>query len=181
MPPTTNSAQDLASTSRSPEAASTAPFERIRPCLWFDGCAEEASNFYVSTFPRGRILATDRYTEAGPQPAGTVMMVAFEIDGQQFLALNGGPEYSLTPAVSFMVTCDTQAEIDALWQALSADGGEPLQCGWITDRFGVTWQIVPSVLPQLMRDADPQRARRVTEAMFSMQKLDIAALQKARG
>jgi predicted 3-demethylubiquinone-9 3-methyltransferase (glyoxalase superfamily) len=151
--------------------------QKIRSFLWFDGKAEEAARFYTSVFRGGKILDIMRYTEAGPRPKGEVLTVSFELFGQMFVALNGGPNYSFTPAVSFMIECDTQEELDAYWDSL-ADGGKPIQCGWITDKYGLTWQITPSILMPMLQDKDSARATRVTRAMMEMVKLDIAALQR---
>jgi len=151
---------------------------KMFPCLWFDHQAEEAMIFYTSTFKYSKIGEISRYGDAGPMPKGTVLTATFQLDGQDFMALNGGPAFHFTPAVSFFVNCETQAEVDELWQKLSA-GGEEGQCGWLTDKYGVSWQIVPTVLGQLMQDPDPEKARRVTEAMLKMRKLDIAKLKQA--
>ena len=151
---------------------------KMFPCLWFDHQAEEAMIFYTSTFKNSKIGEISRYGDAGPMPKGTVLTATFQLDGQDFMALNGGPAFHFTPAVSFFVNCETQAEVDELWQKLSA-GGEEGQCGWLTDKYGVSWQIVPTVLGQLMQDPDPEKARRVTEAMLKMRKLDIAKLKQA--
>jgi predicted 3-demethylubiquinone-9 3-methyltransferase (glyoxalase superfamily) len=150
----------------------------INPFLWFDNQAEEAANFYISVFPGSRITEVSRYGDAGPGTPGSVMVVAFELNGQIFQALNGGPRYTFSPAISFFVPCETQAELDAIWDKLSA-GGNAMACGWITDRYGVTWQIVPRVLLEMLRDDDRARADRVMEAMFGMVKLDVPALQAA--
>jgi predicted 3-demethylubiquinone-9 3-methyltransferase (glyoxalase superfamily) len=150
----------------------------ITPFLWFEKQAEEAAKFYVSVFPNSRIKTTARYGEEGPGPKGTVMTVAFELDGQEFVALNGGPQFSFSQAVSFVVNCETQAEVDAFWEKLSA-GGKQVQCGWLTDRYGVPWQIVPAALGRLLGDEDPQRSRRVMKAMLQMKKLDVAELERA--
>ena len=152
--------------------------QKIRTFLWFDRNAEEAARFYTSVFRGGKMLDTMRYTEAGPRPKGEVLTVSFELFGHVFVALNGGPQYAYTPAVSFMVECETQEELDGYWDAL-ADGGKPIQCGWITDKFGVTWQITPSILMGMIQDKDSARAARVTRAMMGMVKLDIAALKAA--
>jgi predicted 3-demethylubiquinone-9 3-methyltransferase (glyoxalase superfamily) len=152
--------------------------QKLRAFLWFDGKAEEAARFYTSVFPDGKILDIKRYGDAGPRPKGEVLTVSFELFGQVFVALNGGPHYSFTPAISFMVECETQEELDAYWDKL-ADGGKPIQCGWITDRFGLTWQITPSILEPMMQDKDSARATRVTRAMMEMVKLDFAGLQRA--
>lgn len=152
--------------------------QKIVPFLWFDDKAEEAVNFYVSIFKNSKILGVARYGEEGPGVKGTVMTVDFELEGQRFTALNGGPYYTFSPAISFFVNCDTQAEIDALWERLS-EGGELQQCGWLTDKYGVTWQIVPAILGRLMQDPNPAKARAVTQALMKMIRLDIALLQQA--
>lgn len=154
--------------------------QRITPFLWFDGEAEPAANYYVSVFRNSSIDRVARYGEAGPGPKGSVMVVEFTLDGAGFVALNGGPHYKITPAVSFVVNCRDQAEIDHYWDRLTA-GGQPVQCGWVTDRFGVSWQVVPTILTDLMLDPDPAKAKRVTEAMLKMVKLDIALLLAAAG
>jgi predicted 3-demethylubiquinone-9 3-methyltransferase (glyoxalase superfamily) len=151
---------------------------KITPFLWFDGQAEEAVRFYVSIFKNSKIGEISRYTEAGPGPAGAAMVVAFELDGQGFSALNGGPVFSFTEAVSFVIDCADQAEVDYFWTALSA-GGETSQCGWLKDRYGLSWQIVPAALPRILSNPDPVKARRAMEAMLKMTKLDIAALEAA--
>ena len=151
---------------------------RITPFLWFASQAEEAANFYVSVFSNSRIREIVRYGDAGPGPAGSVMTVAFELDGLPFTALNGGPLFKFNESISFVVNCETQAQIDALWEALSA-GGQQDRCGWLKDRYGLSWQVVPTVLPQLLGDPDPMKAERAMQAMLKMRKLDIAALQQA--
>ncbi|WP_432009765.1 VOC family protein [Streptomyces sp. HD1123-B1] len=148
-------------------------------CLWFDGRAEEAARYYVSVFKNSRIGRISHYTEAGPGPAGSVLTVEFEANGQKFVALNGGPEFTFNEAVSFQIHCADQDEVDHYSARLTEGGGEEVACGWVRDRFGVSWQVVPSVLLDLVTDEDPQKARRATEAMLSMKKLDIAALKKA--
>ena len=153
--------------------------QKITPFLWFNNEAEEAANFYTSVFPNSRITNVSRYTEAGPRPAGSVMVVTFDLDGQEFAALNGGPEFPFSEAVSFMVNCETQEEVDSYWKMLS-EGGREDQCGWLKDKFGLSWQIVPTVLGELMSDGDPHASRRVMEALLKMKKLDIGALQDAR-
>jgi len=150
----------------------------ITPCLWFDGDAEAAADFYVSLFPDSRILDVARYGEAGPGDRGTVMTVSFELNGRPFLALNGGPQYTFTEAVSFQIHCDTQEDVDRYWGALT-ERGEPGPCGWLKDRFGLTWQVVPTMLPKLLADPEPARAQRAMTAMMQMGKLDIAELEKA--
>ena len=152
--------------------------QKMHPCLWFDTQAEEAARFYVSVFQDSHLDDITRYGDAGPLPAGTVLSVSFRLGGQEFMALNGGPAFTFTPAVSFFVHCDSQAEVDAYWDALAA-GGEEMQCGWVKDRYGVTWQIVPSELGRLLSSPDPVKARRVTEAMLKMIKLDVNALRAA--
>jgi predicted 3-demethylubiquinone-9 3-methyltransferase (glyoxalase superfamily) len=152
--------------------------QKIIPNLWFDTEAEEAANFYVSVFDNSRVVTVARYTEAGPRPAGTVMTVEFELEGQRFVGINGGPQFSFSEAVSFQITCETQAEIDDYWDRLS-DGGSEGPCGWLKDRFGLSWQVVPTGMDELFADADQTRAARAMEAMFAMKKLDIAALRAA--
>jgi len=158
--------------------------QRIAPCLWFDDQAEEAAKFYVSVFENSRIIRTSRYTEAGKEnhqrPVGSVMAVAFELDGQGFTALNGGPVFKFNEAISLQVNCETQDEVDHYWQALSG-GGDPKaqQCGWLKDKYGVSWQVVPVALPLMMTDADPVKVGRVTTVMMQMKKLDIAELKRA--
>jgi predicted 3-demethylubiquinone-9 3-methyltransferase (glyoxalase superfamily) len=151
---------------------------RIDPFLWFDDQAEEAASFYTSLFENSKILDVARYGEAGPGEAGTVMTVSFELDGQQFIALNGGPEFKFTEAVSFLVNCETQDEVDKLWEKLS-EGGEKGPCGWLKDRYGLSWQIVPTALFRLMSDPDPEKSQRVMKAMLQMSKIEIEALQRA--
>lgn len=152
--------------------------QTIVPFLWFDENAEEAVNFYVSIFKNAAIEGITRYGDAGPRPKGMVMTIDFRLEGQRFVALNGGPEYQFTPAISFVVNCKTQQEVDTLWEKLT-DGGEEVACGWLKDRYGISWQIVPTVLLELLQDKDPEKAQRVTEAMFQMKKLDIKTLQEA--
>lgn len=155
---------------------------RITPFLWFDTQAEEAARFYVSLFPSSRVAGMTRYGEAGAKaagrPAGSVMTVQFELDGQEFVALNGGPIFTFTEAVSFVVNCETQAEVDHYWSGLSA-GGQEVQCGWLKDRFGLSWQIVPTALMRMLEDKDSARAGRVMAAMLQMKKIDVAGLQRA--
>jgi predicted 3-demethylubiquinone-9 3-methyltransferase (glyoxalase superfamily)/uncharacterized protein YndB with AHSA1/START domain len=151
----------------------------VTPFLWFNGNAEEAARFYTAVFRNSRIIDVTRYGEAGPGTPGSVMTVTFEVNGLRFIALNGGPEFSFTPAVSFMVHCATQAEVDDYWAKLGADGGTPIQCGWITDKFGITWQIVPDALHELLSDPDPKKAQAVMRAMMQMIKLDEPALRHA--
>ena len=152
--------------------------KKISPCLWFDGKAEEAAKFYVSIFKNAKITDTMYTGDAGPGPKGSVLTVTFEIDGQQFVGLNGGPQYSFTPAVSFFIPCDTQEEVDHYWEKLLA-GGKPMACGWLSDKYGLSWQVVPRLLPALLGDKDQAKAKRVMEAMMTMVKIDVAALQRA--
>jgi predicted 3-demethylubiquinone-9 3-methyltransferase (glyoxalase superfamily) len=156
----------------------TMPVQKITPFLWFDHQAEEAASFYVSVFPNSKILKIARYGEAGPGPAGSVMTVEFQLQGQSFVALNGGPHFKFTEAISFVVNCQTQDEVDTYWEKLSAGGGE-VQCGWLKDKFGLSWQIVPTVLPDLLANPDPKKSQRVMKAMLTMKKLDIHALEQA--
>jgi predicted 3-demethylubiquinone-9 3-methyltransferase (glyoxalase superfamily) len=151
---------------------------KITPFLWFDGKAEDAANFYVSIFDNAKILEISRYPEGSPGPAGTVMTVQFELDGQPFIALNGGPLFTFTPAISFSIDCNTQAEVDKFWERLS-EGGSTNQCGWLQDKYGISWQVVPSVLPKLLKDDDAEKSDAVMQAMLKMTKLDIKALQDA--
>jgi predicted 3-demethylubiquinone-9 3-methyltransferase (glyoxalase superfamily) len=151
---------------------------RITPCLWFDTEGEEAATFYVSLFKNSRITDVSRYGEAGPRPAGTVMVVSFELDGQPFTALNGGPEFTFDEAISFQIDCQSQEEVDYYWGALT-EGGEEGPCGWLKDRYGVSWQVVPSALIALIQDPDPGRSQRAMAAMMTMKKIDIAAVQAA--
>lgn len=151
----------------------------IHPMLWFDGTAEEAANHYVAIFPNSKVRDVMRYGAAGPAPEGTVMTVDFELDGQRFVALNGGPEFQFNESISFVVPCESQAEVDRFWDKL-VDGGEPSACGWLKDRYGVSWQVVPIELDKMMADPDPVKAQRVTEAMLKVWgKLDLADLRAA--
>ena len=153
--------------------------QKITPFLWFDANAEEAAKYYTSIFENSKILKVTRYGDAGPGPKGSVMTVAFTLDGQEFIGLNGGPQFKFTEAVSFTVYCDTQKEVDSYWAKLTAGGGKEVQCGWVKDRFGLSWQIVPTVLPKLATDKDPKKVERVMRSMLGMKKLDIAALKAA--
>ena len=153
--------------------------QKITPFLWFDTQAEEAVRFYLSVFKDGKIHTTSHYPEGGPRPAGMVMTIAFELQGQQFVALNGGPDVPFTNAVSLVVNCDSQDEIDYFWENLAADGGEPIQCGWLKDKFGMPWQIVPSQVWDWLSSKDPARVQRVTAAVWQMEKLNVAELERA--
>jgi len=150
----------------------------ITPFLWFDTQAEDAAKFYVSIFKNSKILTTTRYGDAGPGPKGSVMTVRFQLDGQEFIALNGGPHFKFTEAVSFSVDCTTQPEVDEFWEKLSA-GGEEGPCGWLKDKYGLSWQINPTVLGEMLHDPDPQKAKRVMQAMLQMKKIDIQGLRRA--
>lgn len=156
--------------------------QKITPFLWFNDQAEEAATFYVSIFKNAKILGSARYDEAGAKvsgrPAGSVMTVEFEIEGQHFTALNGGPVFTFTEAVSFVINCDTQEEIDRLWEKLT-DGGQEVQCGWLKDKYGLSWQVVPTAMAKMMSDSDPEKSKRVMEAMLKMKKLDIKTLKEA--
>jgi predicted 3-demethylubiquinone-9 3-methyltransferase (glyoxalase superfamily) len=151
---------------------------KLTPCLWFDTQGEEAAKFYTSVFPNSRIVDVARYGEAGPRPEGTVMTVTFELDGERFLALNGGPQYTFSEAISFQVDCADQAEVDAYWSALS-DGGEEGPCGWLKDRYGLSWQVVPARLSELLSDPDREKSQRVMRAMLNMRKIEIEVLEEA--
>ena len=152
--------------------------QKITPCLWFDNQAEEAAQFYTSIFKDSRVLSMLHYGDAGPLPAGTVMPVTFQLDGQEFIALNGGPYFTFSPAISFFVNCETQEVVDELWLKLSASPADE-QCGWLKDKYGVSWQIVPTVLRAMLQDKDPEKSKRVTEALLQMKKLDIEMLKHA--
>ena len=152
--------------------------QKITPFLWFDGKAEEAMRFYVSIFKNSKVGAITRYGDAGPGPKGTVMVATFQLEGQEFIALNGGPQFTFSPAISFVVNCETQEEVDAFWEKL-AEGGEKLQCGWLRDKYGLSWQIVPTVLGEMMQDKDVEKSQRVMKAMLQMTKLDIKRLKQA--
>ncbi len=152
--------------------------QKITPFLWFDGKAEEAMNFYTSIFKNSKIKSVTRYGEAGPGPKGTVMTGTFQLEGQDFMALNGGPHFTFSPAISFFVNCQTQQEVDELWEKLS-EGGEKGRCGWLKDKYGLSWQIVPSALGEMLQDEDAERSKRVMKAMLQMDKIDIKALKQA--
>jgi predicted 3-demethylubiquinone-9 3-methyltransferase (glyoxalase superfamily) len=156
------------------------PMQKITPFLWFDDQAEEAMKFYTSIFKDSKVGRVTRYGEAGPGPKGTVMSATFELDGQEFMALNGGPQFKFSPAISFFVNCKTQEEVDELWAKLSA-GGKPERCGWLKDKFGLSWQIIPSILTELLHDKDPDKSQRVMKAMLQMDKINIDRLKQARG
>lgn len=152
--------------------------QKITPFLWFDKNAEEAVNFYISIFKDSKVLSVTRFGEAGPGPAGSVLTIAFQLEGQEFVALNGGPEFKFTEAISLSVDCNTQEEIDEMWAKLT-EGGEESQCGWLKDKFGLSWQVNPSILIKMLQDEDPQKAKRVMEAMMKMVKIDIKTLKQA--
>src|SRR3982074_1043692 len=153
--------------------------QKITPFLWFDDNAEEAVNFYVSIFENSKVAGVSRYGEAGPGPKGTVMVAKFQIEGQEFLALNGGPHFKFTEAVSFVVNCETQEEVDYFWEKLTADGGAESQCGWLKDKYGLSWQIVPTILPKLFQHKDPEKTQKGMKAMLQMKKIDIETLKRA--
>lgn len=152
--------------------------QKIRPFLWFDNQAEEAMNFYVSIFKNSKVGTVSRYGDAGPGPKGSVMSATFQLEGQEFMALNGGPLFHFTEAISFFVDCKTQEEVDELWGKLTA-GGQPSRCGWLKDKFGLSWQIIPSALMEMLQDKDPAKSKRVMQAMLQMSKIDIAGLKRA--
>ena len=152
--------------------------QKVTPFLWFDNNAEEAMNFYVSLFKNSKVLSVTRYPEGGPGPAGAVLTANFQIEGQEFVALNGGPRFKFTEATSFVVNCETQAEVDHFWEKLS-EGGEESMCGWLKDKYGLSWQIVPTVLPKLLQNKDAGKAQRVMQAMLQMRKIDIKTLEQA--
>jgi predicted 3-demethylubiquinone-9 3-methyltransferase (glyoxalase superfamily) len=153
--------------------------QKITTFLWFDDNAEEAINLYVSTFKNSKVLNMSRYPSGGPGQPGKVMTATFELEGQQFMALNGGPQFKFTEAISLFVSCETQAEVDDLWSKLTADGGKESQCGWLKDKFGLSWQIIPTALGRLLGDKDPARSQRAMQAMLKMKKIDIAGLEEA--
>ena len=153
--------------------------QKITPFLWFNANAEEAMNFYVSVFKNAKVGRVSRFGEAGPGPKGSVMSATFELEGQEFFVLNGGPQFPFTEAVSFYVRCETQTEVDYYWEKLISGGGKPSRCGWLKDRFGLSWQVIPNRLGELLGDKDPQRAGRALQAMLQMDKIDIAGLERA--
>ncbi len=153
--------------------------QKITPFLWFDNQAEEAVNFYVSVFKNSKVGIVARYGESGPGPKGSVMTVAFELDGQKFTALNGGPNFKFTEAISLVVNCENQEELDYFWEKLSADGGKEVQCGWLKDKYGLSWQIIPTILGKMLNDPDPGKSQRVMNAMLQMRKIDMKSLQQA--
>ena len=154
--------------------------QKITTYLWFDDDAEEAMKFYTSLFKNSKILSTSRYPEGSPGKPGTLMTGSFQLDGQEFMALNGGPQFPFTEAISLLVNCETQQEVDELWAKLTADGGQESQCGWLKDKFGVSWQIIPKQLGEMIGDKDPAKAKRAVDAMLKMKKIDIKALERAR-
>ena len=153
--------------------------QKITPFLWFDNQAEEAVNFYVSVFKNSKTGTVARYGESGPGPKGSVMTIAFELDGQNFVALNGGPTFKFTEAISLMVNCEDQEEIDYFWETLTADGGKEVECGWLKDKYGLFWQVVPKILGELVQSKDPEKSERVMKAVMQMKKLDLAKLKEA--
>jgi len=153
--------------------------QKITPFLWYDNQAEEAANFYVSIFKNSRVLGVTRYGKSGPGPEGSVLTAAFELEGQKFTALNGGPRFTFNESVSFVVNCETQEEIDYFWEKLSSDGGQESQCGWLKDKFGLSWQVVPTILPELITSKDAKKSERVMQALMQMKKLDLAKLKQA--
>jgi len=153
--------------------------QEITSFLWFDDEAEEAVNFYVSIIPHSKVLRTSHYGEGGPKPKGSVLVVEFELDGQRFMALNGGPEFKFNESVSFLVECETQEELDGYWEELVSNGGTPVQCGWLRDKYGLAWQVVPTALGEMLKDKDAGRANRVMQAMLKMVKIDIRTLKEA--
>ena len=172
----------MASVSASPktnENAETALAQKITPMLWFNDNAEEAVNFYISLFPNSKILSIERYGEAGPGPEGSVMTASFQLAGQQFVALNGGPHFKFTEAISWVIYCDSQEEVDHYWEKLTANGGEESQCGWLKDKYGLSWQVTPRVLIQLIQNPDKEKANRVFQAMLTMKKIEIPKLMEA--
>ncbi len=152
--------------------------QKINPFLWFNDKAEDAANFYVSIFNNSKIVNMARYGEAGPGPKGTAMTVTFDLAGQRFIALNGGPQFKFSEAISFFINCETQQEVDDLWEKLSA-GGEKSQCGWLKDKYGLSWQVIPTILGEMLHDPDPRKSQRVMQAMLRMNKIDIALLKQA--
>ena len=152
---------------------------KITPFLWYDNQAEEAANFYVSIFKNSKVLGVTRYGEAGSGPKGSVLTAAFELAGQKFTALNGGPQFKFTEAISFVVNCETQEEVDYFWEKLIAGGGQESMCGWLKDKYGLSWQVVPAILPELLQEKDPEKSNRVMQALMQMKKLDIATLKQA--
>ena len=152
--------------------------QKITPFLWFDGKAEEAMNFYISIFKNSKIVSVSRYGEGGPGPKGTVMTGTFQLEGQQFMALNGGPHFTFSQAISFFVNCETQQEVDELWEKLS-EGGEKQRCGWLKDKYGLSWQVIPSALGEMLQDKDAEKAKRVMKAMLQMDKIDMEGLKQA--
>jgi predicted 3-demethylubiquinone-9 3-methyltransferase (glyoxalase superfamily) len=152
--------------------------QKINPFLWFNDQAEDAAKFYVSLFKNSKVLNVARYGEAGPGPKGTAMSVTFELAGQKFMALNGGPHFKFSEAISFFINCETQQEVDELWEKLSA-GGEKSRCGWLKDKYGLSWQVIPTALGEMLQDKDPKKSQRVMQAMLQMDKIDIARLKQA--
>ncbi len=167
------------STKITEQEKSIVPIQKITPFLWFDGRAEDAAKFYASIFPNSKVMKVVRCGDKGPGPPGSALTVEFQLEGMTFVGLNGGPIYKFTEAVSFVVNCETQEEVDHYWDKLTADGGAPIECGWLKDKFGLCWQIVPTILPKLIGDPDSQKAGRALQAMMTMKKIDIRRLQEA--
>ncbi|HSE31688.1 MAG TPA: VOC family protein [Pyrinomonadaceae bacterium] len=169
----------LSTSPKTNESAEPGPAQKITPFLWFDDNAEEAINFYTSLFPNSQILSVTRYGAAGPGPEGAIMTASFQIAGQKFVALNGGPHFKFTEAISFVIDCESQEEVDRYWEKLTADGGEESQCGWLKDKYGLSWQVTPRILIQLIQDPDKEKANRVFQAMLKMKKIEIPKLLEA--
>ncbi len=153
--------------------------QKITPFLWFDNQAEEAMNFYVSIFKNSKVVTATRYGDAGPGPKGTVMTAEFQLEGQEFVALNGGPHFKFTEAISFVINCETQEEVDYFWEKLTAEGGAESQCGWLKDRYGLSWQVVPTAVIEMLKDKDPERSQRAMKAVLQMKKIDIGQAKQA--
>jgi predicted 3-demethylubiquinone-9 3-methyltransferase (glyoxalase superfamily) len=169
----------LSTSPKTNESTEAVPAQKITPMLWFDDKAEEAVNFYTSLFPNSKIISIARYGEAGPGPEGSVMTASFQLAGQEFVALNGGPHFKFNEAISLVINCDSQEEVDRYWEKLTADGGEESQCGWLKDKYGLSWQVTPKILIQLVQDPDKEKASRVFQAMMKMKKIEIPKLLEA--
>lgn len=169
----------LSTSPKTNESAEAGPAQKITPMLWFDDKAEEAANFYTSLFPNSKVLSISRYGDVGPGPEGSVMTASFQIAGQEFVALNGGPHFKFTEAISLVINCDSQEEVDRYWEKLTADGGQESQCGWLKDKYGLSWQVTPKILIQLVQGPDKEKANRVFQAMLKMKKIEIPKLLEA--